>query len=294
MTGYFSSLIRQTGITFRPDSDSNSEVLESPHICTEGLNKTTPIHVLEERVVEPPASENNNIHYIEEKILIKPQTDKFAGETNEDIKAGFKHSELHAGSNSNQYLTEDFKENASGKFKIEREKPKRRLLAKCDKNYEKMLEKKGIAKSVSQECGKNLFQEHGINLNDQLTREQIWKNTFKEVREWVAETPDKDIEELSKSNTFNKTIDAKGAESGIPSLSDQRLLSTIPEPGYGEKQEKEKTEIHDFYLSIGTISLTIEEPNKEIQSYKPVQIRRDERSMKESGFSRLSRHYIRI
>ncbi len=315
MKGYFSSLIQQTGITFRPDGDFNSEVLESPPVRSEEPNKTTPIHVVEEKVVEPQTDKSiGEIHedvtegfkhpdsHTESKNI--HQTDKSAGETHEDMKVGLKHSELYAGGKSSQYLTEEFKGKPSEESKIEGEKPQkgskrdmlftsRRLPTKCDKNYEKMFEKEGTAESVSQEYRKNLPPKHGINLNNQLTREQIWKATFKEVRGWVAETPDEDIGELHKSDTF-KTIDAKGAESGIPSLPDQRLLSMISEQGHVEQQETEKPEIHDFHLSIGTISLTLEEPQKEIQSYKPMQIRRDKRSIKENGFSRLSRHYIRI
>ncbi|MEW6417489.1 MAG: hypothetical protein AB1480_05130 [Nitrospirota bacterium] len=315
MKGYFSSLIQQTGITFKPDGDSNSEVLESPPVRSEELNKTTPIHVVEEKVIEPQTdksigeihedvtesfkhpdshTESKNIHHIEEKILIEHQTDKSAGETHEDIKVGLKHSELYAGGRSNQYLTEDFKGKPSEEAKMEGDKPQkgnkrdtlftsRKLPTKCDKNYEKMFEKEGAAESVSQEYKKNLPPEHGINLNNQLTRKQILEATFKEVREWVAEKPDEDIGELHKSDTFK-----------TPSLPDQRLLSMIPEQGRVEQQETEKPEIHDFHLSIGTISLTIESPQKGIQSYKPVQIRRDKRSIKENGFSRLSRHYIKI
>lgn len=314
MTDYFSSLIQQTGITFRPDSDYNSEALESSPIRSKELSKAIPIHVLREKVVEPQTdkltgevhedvtegfkqtdshNDNKNIHHIEDKIIIKPQIDKSAGETNRDIKAGFEHSELYIAGNSNQYLKEDFKEKASEESYI--------------KGYENLT---SFPQSSSIKGGKvpspfvgdgqgegylqvkNISTEDSTISNDQLTRERIWKTTFKEIREWVAETPDKDIAETHERDTL-KTIDAKGIMGESPSLTDQRLLSPIPEPGQREKQE-EKTEIQDFHLSIGTISLTIEEPQKEIQSYKPVQMRRDERPNKENSFSRLSRHYIRI
>ncbi len=121
---------------------------------------------------------------------------------------------------------------------------------------------------------------HAQQPNDELNKILIKKEYLKQVRKWVAgSTPDTEEIESPDENVI------QGKKEGS-----SQLIQIIP-----ESEQKVEPDIQDFNLSIGTISLTIEEPQKEIQKKEPPQPAKVEtRSSRESSSSRLSRHYIRI
>ena len=163
----------------------------------------------------------------------------------------------------------------------------------CDKDEQKEDYTQNIGGSpVSADQGSKespVFRT-SIKSDDQISHAKSRQDYLEEVREWVSGTPIEGIEEIYKRDAV-KTIDLNREMSLFP---DQRLTSITSQPRPIESQKGEESEIHDFHISIGTISLTIEEPEKEIQSHKPLQIRKERNSMQESNSSRLSRHYIRI
>jgi len=110
---------------------------------------------------------------------------------------------------------------------------------------------------------------------------------MREIREWVAGTPavnDAEVESTVRSESELTRLDP-------PPIERERLAAsypdrTTPSPHGG-------LESRDLHLAIGTISVTVEEPRREIevgssgdQAQKPASAGNDERS-------RLGRHYIR-
>ena len=121
---------------------------------------------------------------------------------------------------------------------------------------------------------------HAQQPDDELNRILIKNEHLKQVRKWVAgSTPDTEEIESHEGRLIQGKKEAK-----------PQFIPVIP-----ESEQKAEPDIQDFNLSIGTISLTIEEPQKEIQKKEPPQPAKVEtRSSRESSSSRLSRHYIRI
>lgn len=101
-------------------------------------------------------------------------------------------------------------------------------------------------------------------------------------------------EEKVKKAALLKTLMLRVQKTKPLFFTGQDQLPVISEQGYTGQKETEKPEVHDFHLSIGTISLTVEGPQMEIQSYKPAQTERGAKPVRENSSSRLIRHYIRI
>ncbi|MGQ3685418.1 MAG: hypothetical protein ACUBOA_10510 [Candidatus Loosdrechtia sp.] len=328
MKGYLSSLIRQTGIVLGAGGAFHSESFGSPSVRPEELQKTTPVHAGEEKADEVPLTKpvgeiradatevfvhpdthtkSMNTRY-KEKVLSENLTDKVAGEYREYMKTGFHNVKLNGETGEKQHPAEEgfrgMTLHIAEGFTTEEENP-RKIFEKdipsaseipssdCDNNYGNMFEKKTADEIVGQEYLSDLSSKHGMGLNDQLTGQQILKSAFHEVRQWITEAPVNDRGEGKKSGA-SKNIDAKSAENKTPFFTGQDQLPVISEQGYTGQKETEKPEVHDFHLSIGTISLTVEGPQMEIQSYKPAQTERGAKPVRENSSSRLIRHYIRI
>ncbi len=125
------------------------------------------------------------------------------------------------------------------------------------------------------------------NLQSSHSREHIWQTTLREVRHWVTAKPP-----AGKGGEWKR--EAADSNNGEETPLGKSEFLSDSYPTQVESQQREDPEIHDFHLSIGTIHLTLEGPPNEIQSHKAPEIRREERSPKVKGGSRLSRHYIRM
>jgi hypothetical protein len=102
------------------------------------------------------------------------------------------------------------------------------------------------------------------------------------VREWVAETPEKNPNSqfpIPNSQFPNPKSQFPNPNSQIPNLNSQI-------PNY----PAQKTQ--NFVLSIGTISLTVEAPQSEVKK-PPLPMKSQQEVKPVSQTSRLSRHYIR-
>jgi hypothetical protein len=108
------------------------------------------------------------------------------------------------------------------------------------------------------------------------------KINLQTVREWVAETPEKN----PKSQIPNPKSQIPIPNSQIPNPKSQipNLNSQIP------NYPAQKTQ--NFVLSIGTISLTVEAPQSEVKK-PPLPMKSQQEVKPVSQTSRLSRHYIR-
>jgi|GEM_PF-2461841 hypothetical protein len=102
------------------------------------------------------------------------------------------------------------------------------------------------------------------------------------VREWVAETPEKN----PKSQIPNPKSQIPNPNSQIPNPNSQIPNPKSQIPNY----PAQKTQ--NFVLSIGTISLTVEAPQSEVKK-PPLPMKSQQEVKPVSQTSRLSRHYIR-
>lgn len=131
--------------------------------------------------------------------------------------------------------------------------------------------------TVTKEFRESTTSESAMDSTDQIIRDRpIY---LKEVREWVAENLPFGGEEIKSGTEIDKSeSENKGhIKGGLFTLSYPEL--------------HQKPEFNDLRLSIGTISLIIEEPHKKESPQQIIKV--DNRPMQETKTSRLSRYYIR-
>ncbi|MFQ5793440.1 MAG: hypothetical protein ACE5JP_00115 [Candidatus Bipolaricaulia bacterium] len=293
MKGYFSRLIQQTGITFGPSGDFRPGFLELSPIRSKGRDEITPIHVEERKLIEPqpdqviegvpegiredsessvPIPEDENIRNSIEERFERQISEEPQSRTSEWVKLKGQKREISAG------------ELLEREEMVESDPVGKESVPHLDKP----------SSSASQEVEDDLVFKPGVESEDRVSQVQIQQAYLKEVREWVAETPIVDNEEI-KNRDISKTVEMGER---IPVTRGERELpaASYSHPKLMESQQSKEPEIHDFHLSIGTISLTIEEPQKEAQSQSkepPQVITKERKSNVASEHSRLSRYYIR-
>jgi hypothetical protein len=116
----------------------------------------------------------------------------------------------------------------------------------------------------------------------------IWQGTLQEVREWVTETPVANEMEVEGKGA---TRDTRSSDS--PLVERERIAASYSGPNVLSPREEPET--RDLHLEIGTISVTVEEPQGETKSrnsskHVPAAEKKPARG---SERSRLSRYYIR-
>jgi hypothetical protein len=121
-------------------------------------------------------------------------------------------------------------------------------------------------------------------LADQLERDRIGRDQIKEVMAWVAATP----EDVEKELWSTSPIEAQ------PEAGDLLARERGPHlPSSRQPVGAKEAEVQDLSLSIGSISIVIEEPKRDVPvSLTPVPTAdRSERAAPEP--TRLSRYYLR-
>lgn len=125
---------------------------------------------------------------------------------------------------------------------------------------------------------------------DPAGRERVWRSTFEEVRGWVAGSPEAD-DEGAENRDVSRARAATSVNADLPFV-EERAATARSEPDVSPPREEPETQ--DLRLEIGTISVTVEEAQREI----PRSSRRTEvQEKKPAGKgerSRLSRHYVRV
>lgn len=123
---------------------------------------------------------------------------------------------------------------------------------------------------------------------DPAGRERVWRSAFEEVRGWVAGSPVAD-DEGAENRDAGRAVASVDAD--LPFV-EERVATAIPDPA--GPPTRDELETQDLRLEIGTISVTVEEPQRE----SPRSSRRTEVQEKEPAGkgerSRLSRHYVRV
>lgn len=107
--------------------------------------------------------------------------------------------------------------------------------------------------------------------------------TLRQVQEWVA-APQAEETGIPKDQGHYQPT---GTNSLSAVRNDQQGSTTTP-------QQQLDVEHQDFHLSIGAISLTIEEPSNPVQAPERQQVSLRKERPADASRSRLSRHYLRV
>jgi len=261
--GYFSRLVQQTGIAFEKTRNSVPETLERQSTKSEEHDAALSIGV-EERFEKKPSQ---NQEPAERKQIASGMDVKISPET---VRS---QNEI----NRKELLESGWEIETNNVYKEQVQQPAKPLTS-SDQVYRRDT-------STGSKSTEQIFQEK---------TSQVY---LKDVREWVAGTSYFNNEKIRSGDsieTDDAGIAAPRKENRAPAASYPAAsypVASYPKPV--EQRGIEGPEIKDFHLSIGTISLTIEEPQKGTQGMEPPRmIKAESREQKET--SRLSRHYIRI
>jgi hypothetical protein len=317
MKGYFSSLIEQTGITFRPGADYRPDVLKPISGKSEESNDVTPIHAEERKVIDPqtenrtgvfqdeiregneyaaPVIENSNVQgrkTEKSERKISEETESYVSERESQDHQKREPKELEE--QERTVLIKDFQASHES-VQSQQEYKKKRIFEKDEtvcrdtgnKDNDQLSDDSSVL--VAQEEKRDITLKEGSKPDDLVSKKQILQTTLKEVREWVTEGPDGKIGEI-QSHDVGKS---EKADKEMPTFTTKKVTPPAFYQRPSVSLQRNEPEINDFHLSIGTISLTIEDPQKDVQDKKVPQIKTERKSVKESNHSRLSRHYLRI
>jgi hypothetical protein len=309
MKGYFTRLIRQTGITFGTSADC----LVSGQIRRTSESKTredpAPIHVEERKLVGPQTGQAPH--------KLPEETGEDSQGSMPDIREG--NIEHFKGESLESEIPEKLQRDTSHREEPERQKPRQEEPQgpgletirpyqqtieplKSSLNDKGNLTSSGRSRSQNEIGSKELSEKNEATANqsldenpvskpaaksgDAIGRKQAWSSTLKEVREWIAGTP----------VPGSKEVKGESMDEGAPSfLGEKPGQGPVPPfPGPRELQQRAEPEVRDYHLSIGTISLTVEGPQEDTRRKKPPKTGRWGTPGREADGSRLSRHYIRI
>ncbi len=314
--GYFSRLIQQTGIAFGDTRNPMPDALKRQFTRSEERDTALSIHV-EERQIAPQQDQGiKNIditNHVREDPggsaqIPKSENTQHPSENTQHPSEGIKHPVEERFENKPSHLSqnqepEERKHMVSGRDvqplsetvrpqHDRKELPENEGTSKIN-NVDKEQARQSVKPSTSPDQEYRKDTAPGLKSTDQIIQVKNRQVYLKEVREWVAGTSHFDNEKIKSGDTI-ETEDAEkvAPQSEMAPLSENRsTASSYPKPV--EPRGKEGPEIHNFHLSIGTISLTIEEPQKGTQSKEPPRMIKAE-SREQTETSRLSRHYIRI
>lgn len=115
-----------------------------------------------------------------------------------------------------------------------------------------------------------------------------WHKAMEETRKWVAESSG--VGEGAEGTGLGTGLEASRG-SRTP---DFRGGAPVPAPRHLERDQRLEPQTREFHLSIGTISLTIEKPPDIRPEFQPRPTRGDRPTGADAPKSRLTRHYLRI
>ena len=292
MKGYFSQLLEQTGVTF-----GSSESIKQDDQFTGNPENPARLHFEETEVIESrqdQVGDNTSENLppdIKETEIIEQQQDQKREDPSENLVSYIEKYEITESRQdqirdssplirkSEQEKTEQQKEPDGEIIKFSHNHIKKPPDKVQDFQIESVSSRENTMDAAVNEYNQKPIR-HAQQPDDEINKIHIKNEYLKQVRKWVSgSTPD--TEEIESQE--GRMIQGKKE-------TESQFIHVISEP-----KQKEAPDIQDFNLSIGTISLTIEEPQKEIEKKEPQQPAKVEtRPSRESSSSRLSRHYIRI
>ncbi|MGH7901622.1 MAG: hypothetical protein ACRENZ_07780 [Thermodesulfobacteriota bacterium] len=315
MNGYFSRLIQQTGVTIEPSAESRSLGTE-PTSSKQKTGDETLGPPIEEDVhihsKQGQAFETNNDNIVEDseisyhisqhEAIDQPKEELYETKILQDRQSqmpGSQRSGLRV--EKPEQIRQDHTE-MDLQLPYEEQGHKRLINPGQIRDRKELIKHDKETKGDHVESGEGLFAPvhqikneytvKPVNTSDEkVSQAQTWQSYLREVRKWVAATPEDKQVELNNRDQV-RVSDIK--KTALISIDENRGLIKDYDDEKGSQKNNE-LEINDFHLSIGTINLTIEEPRNEVQSKKPPPIKIGEgKRQLESESTRLSRHYIRI
>ena len=308
MKGYFTRLIRQTGITFGTGADCHvsGQMPRTPGSKTH--EEPAPIHVEERKLVgsqtgqapyklpeETGEDSQGSIPDIREGNIEHFKGESLEGEIPEKLQRDTSHRKEPGWQKPGQ-------EGPTGPG-LETTRSYQQIIEplKSSLNDRDNLTSSGISRSQNEIGSEISFEKNKgaatanqatARSGDAIGRKQTWSPTLKEVREWVAGTPVPGSKELLKSKEGKGENMDESASALLGERHGQGPVS--PSPGPAESRLRAEPGVLDYHLSIGTISLTVEGPQEDTRRKEPPETGREGVPEREADGSRLSRHYIRI
>ncbi len=286
MTGYFSQLLRQTGV--RVNAEGGAPM---PHGSTQNAGEfIAPMEMSAERLVDRQAGSAPIQVYVETEKKSQPSSSEITGESWHGlITKSVEHerqrqtqsepavsaneissSREERRMNRNLGMQDDFKEENPVRQISEAKQLRQHSepFSAADQHRQKSPAPEAVEKSTSH-AGQALPRE--IHLKD--------------VHEWLAGGLEASTEVIAPNEST--TAMPQAAPPARFAAMEQRALAPTSRPS------PEQPEVHDFNLSIGTIHLTVEQPQKPMTGATTPPARTERTPKPPSSSSRLSRHYIR-
>jgi hypothetical protein len=282
MSGYLSRLMKQSGIAGGPPTDPGSRVpVQPPKGLGEG-GATPPTHVDREELVKPQGndptretqegSEADSGPIVEEQNPTEPVLRREASEVPRHHSEGQYHQQSRL-SERRDLDARDSRRTLPWRGEEIRESSEDAVEGATLRADERSLPGAGSS---------------GEEPQDRTSLERVWRDTLRETREWVTGSPMADDENRDVSGArgaTGMTIDSPFVEG--------RGAASNPKPT-GPSSPREEPEAQDLRLEIGTISVTVEAPQKEVPKSDRRTKTAEKKSAGNSERSRLSRHYVRV
>lgn len=295
MTGYFHRLSQQTGLHIGSGGDLKSGSRRPSFTGSKQVGEITPLHVEETRVIKP-----QQLPWIERRARVENITESAPAEFEGQIegetpipgadetktadpagKAGEHRPEQERGGMKDRApVDRAIEETFTKSERVESELPDKEEIPRLDDS------------SVPSVTIKQPTFKGGKDPEDRPGDEAGSQPTLMEVREWLAETPVAEFEEIESHKNAKETAHTGEIEPSDPVAHSDFSIASRPEiVAYPSSVEPET---HDFHISIGAIQLTIEEPPQKIADKEPQRIVKERKDTGQAQSTRLARHYIRI
>lgn len=293
MSGYFSRLVKQSGIAVGPPIDPGSRV---PVLPPKGLGEggaTTPTHVDREELVKPqgddPTKETQEGSEADSGPIVEEQNPTELVLRREASEVPRHHSEGQYHQQSRLSERRELDARDSERALLWRGEEIRELSEEAVEGA--TVRANELSSPSTEASGEALAFRPGEEPQDWTSRERVWQDTLREVRGWVAGSPMADDEEAE-----NRDVSRAGGTTGMTADSpfvEGRGAASHPQPT-APSSPREEPEAQDLRLEIGTISVTVEEPQKEIPKSNRRTKTAEKKAAGNSERSRLSRHYVRV
>lgn len=306
MNGYFSRLIEQSGIAVEPAIDPGSKVPAQPLNGPKERDAMLPTRVDQEELVEPqtedPTEEPQATHtpgsIVEEstqspagQVLHRegPEAPHYPPEQQHRQQPALpERRELDARNSERNRHPENTRDSpergdaVEGSTDTNRPGVSGREMLERDETIEGEIHRADERSSLGARASEEEPQAR-------TTRERVWQNTLREVRGWVAESSVAHDEEGNRS--VSRAMNATSIDTNA-SFVEEGVAASHPKPIAPSPREEAATQ--DLRLEIGTISVTVEEPQKELPRSSQRTETAEKKSAGNSERSRLSRHYVRV
>ncbi len=305
MTGYFHRLSQQTGLQIGSGGDLKSGGRKPSFSGSKQVGKTTPLHVEETRLIKPqlvPRIERGTrVENIPESTpegfegkIEGEATIPTADETKTADRTG--KAREHAPEKEESGIPPASEEGGPKDTAAVDKSSEEATLAKRETVENGLPDQEEIPlhddSSVPSVTIKQRILTGGKEREDRPDDEAGRQPTLMEVREWVAETPDAEFEEIVPKKDEKETGHIAQIEPSEPVAHEDFSIASRPETV--EYPPSVEPETRDFHVSIGAIQLTIEEPPEKIADKEPQRIMKERKDKPQAQSTRLARHYIRI